>query len=387
MEHYVIGSIANMGRNFRMKGMRFYLTLSLISVVVIGWLSVKLYVRPRVSPIYSDDIHILNFIEESNFQRQHAGEESNISRRLAVSSDLNESLLLYGKLLQLEHSFNATNVESFRTEIYKELGTNVTKLLYLTKENSPKGRKLRYYVSTKGSFDTSSVYDKLPKNSTFDRLNRCHVIGNSGSLLHSNCGKQIDDADFVYRCNAAPLKPFAADAGNKSNITSFNPSIFEQRYHGISNETHIGKFLKDMKQYHGYLWGACLSFAGFTKVCKKAMDAYNITENTFILGHPDHFKYFNGFWKKRGYKGRLSTGFFYTSDALSRCNEVHLYGFWPFKSIFQKDGPRNINYHYFDNLPFPGTTKKSPHAMNEEFSVLLQLHAFGIIKLHYGKCD
>ncbi|PIK55550.1 putative sia-alpha-2,3-Gal-beta-1,4-GlcNAc-R:alpha 2,8-sialyltransferase [Apostichopus japonicus] len=188
-------------------------------------------------------------------------------------------------------------------------------------------------------------------------------------------------------CNAAPLKPFAADAGNKSNITSFNPSIFEQRYHGISNETHIGKFLKDMKQYHGYLWGACLSFAGFTKVCKKAMDAYNITENTFILGHPDHFKYFNGFWKKRGYKGRLSTGFFYTSDALSRCNEVHLYGFWPFKSIFQKDGPRNINYHYFDNLPFPGTTKKSPHAMNEEFSVLLQLHAFGIIKLHYGKCD
>ncbi|XP_071829915.1 alpha-N-acetylneuraminide alpha-2,8-sialyltransferase-like isoform X2 [Apostichopus japonicus] len=307
MEHYVIGSIANMGRNFRMKGMRFYLTLSLISVVVIGWLSVKLYVRPRVSPIYSDDIHILNFIEESNFQRQHAGEESNISRRLAVSSDLNESLLLYGKLLQLEHSFNATNVESFRTEIYKELGTNVTKLLYLTKENSPKGRKLRYYVSTKGSFDTSSVYDKLPKNSTFDRLNRCHVIGNSGSLLHSNCGKQIDDADFVYRCNAAPLKPFAADAGNKSNITSFNPSIFEQRYHGISNETHIGKFLKDMKQYHGYLWGACLSFAGFTKVCKKAMDAYNITENTFILGHPDHFKYFNGFWKKRGYKGRLST--------------------------------------------------------------------------------
>ncbi|XP_071829921.1 alpha-N-acetylneuraminide alpha-2,8-sialyltransferase-like isoform X2 [Apostichopus japonicus] len=325
--------------------------------------------------------HLYNKFKTEHFHQFH---HSNISNQTAIFDEQNEKLFLYGKLLQREHKFNGKNIERLREEIHQELGTNITNLLFVTEENSPIGSKLPY-VSGKGLWNVpSKFYESLPKNSTFNRLNRCSVVGNSGSLLHSNCGRHIDEADFLYRCNAAPLKPFAADAGAKSNHTSFNPSIFRKRYKGIAKQSFLKKFVPDMLQYHGYLWGACFSRSSTLAMCMKAISGYNIKESVFVLAHPNHFKYFQDYWIRRGKHNYLSTGFYYTSDALSRCNETHLYGFWPFPRAFDDISPYNVSYHYFEKLE---NAWKEPHAMNIEFSILVQLHLLGVIKIHNGKCE
>ncbi|XP_071829927.1 alpha-N-acetylneuraminate alpha-2,8-sialyltransferase ST8SIA3-like [Apostichopus japonicus] len=140
--------------------------------------------------------HLYNMLKTEHFYQFH---HSNISNQTAIFDEQNEKLFLYGKLLQREHKFNVKSIERLREEIHQELGTNITNLLFVTKENSSIGSKLPY-VSWKGLWNVSSkFYELLPKNSTFNRLNRCSVVGNSGSLLHSNCGRHIDEAEFVYR--------------------------------------------------------------------------------------------------------------------------------------------------------------------------------------------
>ncbi|XP_071829911.1 CMP-N-acetylneuraminate-poly-alpha-2,8-sialyltransferase-like isoform X2 [Apostichopus japonicus] len=380
----------NMGRHCRIE--RLGIILCFVCTVTVGWWDTSV----QATSTYQRNIFTI----------------SNISNQTAIFDEQNEKLFLYGKLLQREHKFNGINIERLREEIHQELGTNITNLLFVTKENSPIGSTLPF-VSEKGFWNVSSkFYESLPKrknckhlgtaeaeyiwfalvlpvtsnlqNSTFNRLNRCSVVGNSGSLLHSNCGKHIDEAEFVYRCNAAPLKPFAADAGTKSNLTSFNPSIFRKRYKGIAKQSYLKKFVSDMQQYHGYLWGACFSRSSHLDMCMKAISGYNIKENVFVLAHPKHFKYFQDYWIRRGKNNYLSTGFYYTSDALSRCNETHLYGFWPFPRAFDDISSYNVSYHYFEKLE---NEWKEPHAMNIEFSILVQLHLLGVVKIHIGKCE
>ena len=50
----------------------------------------------------------------------------------------------------------------------------------------------------------------------------CAVVGCSGILLNSICGKEIDEHDFVIRTNFPGLRGFEADVGEKQNITTLN---------------------------------------------------------------------------------------------------------------------------------------------------------------------
>ena len=51
----------------------------------------------------------------------------------------------------------------------------------------------------------------------------CAVVGNSGILTDSACGKAIDSHDYVIRMNLAPVgSKFERDVGSKRNITTVN---------------------------------------------------------------------------------------------------------------------------------------------------------------------
>lgn len=99
-----------------------------------------------------------------------------------------------------------------------------------------------------------------------------------------------------------------------------------------------------------------------------------------IFFYPRYLKSLAQFWRTKGVKAyRLSSGFMITSAAVELCENVKLYGFWPFSKSL---AGIPISHHYYDNqLPKPGF-----HAMPKEYNQILQLHGRGILKLQFGKC-
>ena len=100
----------------------------------------------------------------------------------------------------------------------------------------------------------------------------------------------------------------------------------------------------------------------------------------FISGDPLHFKAVFSLWNQYGLKNITSTGFYFINTALALCNDVQVYGFWPFNMSADS---RIITNHYYNDLEF---SKKS-HDMSYEFKLILAMHHYGLLRLHVGKCD
>ncbi len=80
---------------------------------------------------------------------------------------------------------------------------------------------------------------------------------------------------------------------------------------------------------------------------------------------------------------RPSTGLLMYTMATRFCDEIYLYGFWP----FPKDGNGNpVKYHYYDELRYRYFSKAGPHRMPLEFKTLKRLHSKGALKLTTSKC-
>lgn len=80
---------------------------------------------------------------------------------------------------------------------------------------------------------------------------------------------------------------------------------------------------------------------------------------------------------------RPTTGLLMYTMATRFCEEIHLYGFWPFPS---DPHGRPVKYHYYDTLKYEYTSSSSPHTMPLEFRTLSSLHRQGALQLHTGPC-
>lgn len=101
-----------------------------------------------------------------------------------------------------------------------------------------------------------------------------------------------------------------------------------------------------------------------------------------VFLNPEYLESLSLFWKSEGVNARrLSTGIMMTSLALEVCDNVHLYGFWPFS--VHPHNFQDLTNHYYDDKP----AKKGVHAMPTEFNLLLQLHKQGVLQLHLGDCE
>lgn len=81
---------------------------------------------------------------------------------------------------------------------------------------------------------------------------------------------------------------------------------------------------------------------------------------------------------------RPTTGLLMYTMATRFCEEIHLYGFWPFP---QDSQGKSVKYHYYDTLTYEYTSHASPHTMPLEFRTLSSLHRQGALRLHTGSCD
>ncbi|XP_041634597.1 alpha-2,8-sialyltransferase 8F-like [Cheilinus undulatus] len=257
----------------------------------------------------------------------------------------------------------------------------------LTQANAPVGFEVVVDKKKKKTIPvTRELFSLLAKEHPF--LNKtwgtCAVVGNGGILEDSRCGNMIDSAEFVFRCNLPPLENgYEKDVGTKTSLVTANPTIFIERYGSLMK--HRRPLVEKLSTYgNSLLLLSPFSFLGYMGVTLRA--AYTIndfggpTQPAFL--NPEYQHKLATFWRVQQHlkEARLSTGLMIVSLALELCDNVHLYGFWPFSNHPQ--GLHNLKHHYYDDRP----PKTKFHAMPAEFEFLLQLHSQGVLRLHLGEC-
>ncbi|XP_035280701.1 alpha-N-acetylneuraminide alpha-2,8-sialyltransferase-like isoform X1 [Anguilla anguilla] len=213
-------------------------------------------------------------------------------------------------------------------------------------------------------------------------LKKCAVVGNGGILKGSGCGGHIDRADFVMRCNLPPLsEDYTQDVGSRTHLVTANPSIIVERFQGLMWSRKA--FVESMRAYgRSFVYMPAFSSRPGTDPSLRAGHALadSGSEQTVLFASPDFLRSVERFWKGRGVRARrLSTGLFLASLALGLCEEVELYGFWP----FAKD-PRGrpVGHHYYNDVP----PLWGVHAMPEEFLRLWELHKGGALRMRVDSC-
>uniref|UniRef100_A0A7N6C1B6 Alpha-2,8-sialyltransferase 8E n=1 Tax=Anabas testudineus TaxID=64144 RepID=A0A7N6C1B6_ANATE len=262
---------------------------------------------------------------------------------------------------------------------------NAPSFLFTTKRNTPAGTKLRYEVDTSGILPiTTEVFKMFPDDMPYSKsqYKKCAVIGNGGIIKNSKCGKEIDSADFVFRCNIPPInEKYSADVGTKTDLVTINPSIITERFQKL--EKWRRPFYEVLQNYEN----SSVVLPAFYNTrntdvsfrVKYMLDDFDSQRGVFFF-HPQYLLNVQRFWAVQGVRAkRLSSGLMLVTAALEMCEEVHLYGFWAFpmnpSGIF-------ITHHYYDNVkPRPGF-----HAMPHEIFNFIHMHSRGIINVHTGQC-
>ncbi|XP_053194912.1 alpha-2,8-sialyltransferase 8F-like [Scomber japonicus] len=275
------------------------------------------------------------------------------------------------------------NSLKFRSRLRKQC--NGFDMAIITQENTPIGSELVYDADGKKTLQvTREIFKTFAKEHPFEtkRLDTCALVGNGGILTDSRCGKSIDSAQFVMRCNLPPLKNgYEEYVGIKTDLVTANPSILMQKYGSLMNRRR--PFVESLQIYgNALLVLPAFSYSFNTAVSLRA--AYTIEDSDSpvrpVFFNPGYLRNLFVFWRNEGLKaGRLSTGFIMTSIALEICNNVELYGFWPFSNHPYDYYP--LSNHYYDDMKVSFV-----HAMPAEFNILLQLHSEGVLKLHLGNC-
>ncbi|KAM9333831.1 alpha-2,8-sialyltransferase 8F-like [Pholidichthys leucotaenia] len=255
----------------------------------------------------------------------------------------------------------------------------------ITQTNMPIGTKIKYdgenkYLRITPKFFTTFLKEHPFLNKTW---NTCAVVGNGGILADSYCGKMIDSAEIVMRCNLPPVtSEYKRQVGSKTYLVTANPSILLKKYGSLSDQRR--PFVESLSTYgNAMVILPAFSYGFNTHLSMRAFYTFQDfdTPTRIVFFNPQYFQKLSKFWQSYGLKAhRLSTGIVMASIALEVCSNVHLYGFWPFDN--HPHSLQTLTHHYYDHqLPKGGV-----HAMPTEFNIFLNLHRQGVLRLHLGKC-
>ncbi|KAM6149058.1 CMP-N-acetylneuraminate-poly-alpha-2,8-sialyltransferase isoform 1-T1 [Erethizon dorsatum] len=216
------------------------------------------------------------------------------------------------------------------------------------------------------------------------------IIRKAGSSIfqHSVEGWKINSSLVLeIRCNLAPVVEFAADVGTKSDFITMNPSVVQRAFGGFRNESDREKFVRRLSMLNdSVLWIPAFMVKGGEKHVEwvNALILKNKLKVRTAYPSLRLIHAVRGYWltNKVPIK-RPSTGLLMYTLATRFCDEIHLYGFWP----FPKDlNGKAVKYHYYDDLKYRYFSNASPHRMPLEFKTLNVLHNRGALKLTTGKC-
>ncbi|XP_066283480.1 CMP-N-acetylneuraminate-poly-alpha-2,8-sialyltransferase-like isoform X3 [Branchiostoma lanceolatum] len=289
--------------------------------------------------------------------------------------------------------FNSTEAQNMRQHILKFY--NPEKRLTLKKSSLRIGQRIKYgsAIRSKKSASFKVTYNFLkwiPNESPLkDRhFNTCAVVGNSGLLLNSSCGQEIDSTDFVIRCNLPQIEGYEKDVGSKANFTTMNPSVVSHEFGQWHNKTQkdYDRLLRRLKQVGDQILyvPALTSPSGekYVRVIIRAVLQHKLPMKTAFPPAGIN-NLMQKIWTKAGFKIRQlrpSTGVHMYTLAATICDQIHLYGFYPFSK--DKQG-RALRYHYYGTEM---AINNWAHNMPEEFRAFQQLHQRGAVVLHTEPC-
>lgn len=236
---------------------------------------------------------------------------------------------------------------------------------------------------------SENLYRLLPTVSPMKNQHhrRCAIVGNSGILLNSSCGPEIDSHDFVIRCNLAPVEEYSRDVGWRTNLVTMNPSVVQRAFQDLVSEKWRERFLQRLKSLSGsVLWIPAFMAKGGEERVEWALRLILLHTVDIRTAFPSLrlLHAVRGYWLTNNvHIKRPTTGLLMYTLATRFCEEIHLYGFWPFP-LDPLGKP--VKYHYYDTLKYEYTSSSSPHTMPLEFRTLSTLHRQGALRLHTGTC-
>ena len=231
--------------------------------------------------------------------------------------------------------------------------------------------------------------ESLPEEDKKLHFKSCAIVGNSGKLLMSKLGREIDSHDAVIRINGAPTEGFEADVGRKTTLDLCNhfnmqrmakhhAQGLKQKYNGTASKLVVFESVRYRAYYT--LIPKVLNAIGKERLLvlspgyvQKVLDIWwtLLEEHTKEIDHDYGIvrrgdgtcaKHKDGtFGHSKTTRdavegaageatcGRPLSGWFATVLAADVCDEVHIYGFDSYKKKKgQTEG--HAPYHYFDEV-------------------------------------
>ncbi|NXE33717.1 SIA8B sialyltransferase, partial [Ptilorrhoa leucosticta] len=315
----------------------------------------------------------------------------NDSSSPAVVDRSNESIKHNIKPASSKWRHNQTLSLKIRKQILKFL--DAEKDISVLKGTLKPGDIIHYVFDRDSTMNVSqNLYELLPRTSPLKgkQFPTCAIVGNSGVLLSSGCGPEIDAHSFVIRYEGTAPCSTARPRGPQglwSRARGWNPGQLGQ--HSLAAPTLDTWAEKGWKKLNGgiavALWAPALHPPS-TGICSVLCQHQRVLSPRaptpvralalvicvwYWLTNKVHIK-------------RPTTGLLMYTLATRFCNQIYLYGFWPFP-LDQNQNP--VKYHYYDSLKYGYTSQASPHTMPLEFKALKTLHQQGALKLTVGECD
>lgn len=263
--------------------------------------------------------------------------------------------------------------QTFTTHIWKmskeDIGESLTNETYLKRERC-----------------TADELDD--KYETMTMKKTCAIIGNSGILLNSKCGKEIDSHDYVIRANMALIKDYNRDVGNRTTLMLMNRAAVIKLTHYLlgKQSTDAAKIkYKETLDYFRYMSNGILWMAKGTGSFWKKLQTIAILFKKENITTKFGFSYVStmGLTKRRwGTRKVPSSGLIMLAIAETFCQNMTLYGFFPYQQ--DSKGAPVLQHYYEPNLTNFHT---SAHDFDKEHKMLRSLHEQGFLRMVLDPCE
>ncbi|XP_019628136.1 PREDICTED: alpha-N-acetylneuraminide alpha-2,8-sialyltransferase-like [Branchiostoma belcheri] len=301
-------------------------------------------------------------------------------------------LQLLNNIQAVRWMFNDSAIHNLRSRL--ENATRTNEQFILTRQNAPLNTDINFSAQNGKFTITERIFAAEPATSplTNRTFETCSLVGNSGLLKGSGCGREIDKSDFIIRFNMPPvISHWREDIGTRTSMVTTNihtiVSRFHQLHHNMDWTQAFRNFIRNCNLQSTHILtfpfnvrGNGDFFLDFQETLKR-----NGIKNQVLMNHPDHRRLVSDFWAKEGLNEPTPTsGFYLVSAALAFCKHVRIFGFWPF--LTNRQGAQ-VDYHYTLNyLHRDGGLTNWNHRIDREFFKLVELYRDGVVELVTGTC-